>query len=244
MLSVHSALRFEKWSAAFSKAAWLQIFETIGMRKDTMNTLPREYSVEALKRGEGMTFHPMTGNVLALLVWSENLQEYFHPAWYEIFPWWCGLQGKIALDIALPAGSPYPAHWKFDPFTGERLQGEDASHIFLHLGEGSLLMHSRGGYLFLCERRGRPWYWLPPYYAYAMADLLRNLQILSRKGEEYCFGRATLTRKRWRVFVAASEVESPTTDVVRLKQDFVLHLEGDTESFEMWIRAFTAPEWD
>lgn len=211
-----------------------------------MKTIPRDYTSEELERGEGMVFHPLTGNALSILIWSENLHEFFHPAWYEIFPWWCGLQGKIGAGRALRAGDPYPDHWKFDPYSGEKLIAwHSSTKLLVRLCEGSTVMHSRGGYLFLCESRGSPWYWIEPFSAGALADLLCNLQTLWRKGQTHSSSFAVLTGERWRALVTGAETMSvPVTNAVPLERTHRIVLEGENGRLETWIRCFTPPKWD
>lgn len=87
----------------------------------------RAYTAKELNRGEGMTFHPVSGERLSTLQycthgrwWAKSIPlpqmgwdaiQYRH----EYLPCINGGRKRYAV------GEAYPSHWKFDPFTGVRL---------------------------------------------------------------------------------------------------------------------------
>lgn len=90
----------------------------------------RNYTAKQLNRGEGMTFHPVTGEQLLHLtfhshgkMWSRLRRILPTGGWQEI-EYRCELITHIAgTKKAYFPGDEYPTHWQFDPFTGARLNG-------------------------------------------------------------------------------------------------------------------------
>ena len=75
-----------------------------------------------MNRGEGMIYHPVTGERLARLVYFRSRGAY---ACVLSF-WWgdhiVGYRRQISERQRHYAyGSSYPSHWRFDPWTGEQL---------------------------------------------------------------------------------------------------------------------------
>ncbi len=93
-----------------------------------MGTFSKTYTAKELNEGMDMKVHPITGRVLtSLLYWESKAQFYWYRArpqmgWSEI-EYDRILQGRIGTGKArYEIGYPYPAHWRFDPFTGEKLE--------------------------------------------------------------------------------------------------------------------------
>jgi len=99
--------------------------------------LPRSYTAEELDEGAGMTYHPVTGQMLfdlyhdgecydRWLYWMERSDEYKDTTPRPfVFDESGGL--PAALHTFLPAigdgkkhqaGTYYPRHWIYDPYTG------------------------------------------------------------------------------------------------------------------------------
>ena len=82
-----------------------------------MKRLRRSYTSLEMDVGEGMIFHPVSG---------ENLSAYyFHRRSGCFFP--CNgdgdnIQDRIGDGLARQQGDPYPSHWRFDPDTGKKLK--------------------------------------------------------------------------------------------------------------------------
>lgn len=84
--------------------------------------LTRVYTAKQLNRGEGMIYHPVTGDPL------EDL-TYLRDGLFAVViepPYAAPLILRRLRQISerqklYPYGSPYPSHWRFDPWTGERL---------------------------------------------------------------------------------------------------------------------------
>jgi hypothetical protein len=85
--------------------------------------LKRVYTAKQMIRGEGMTFHPVTGERLKRLTFVPAdgvFARVFFPAYAD--PIVLRRRRQIGERQKLyPYGSPYPSHWRFDPWTGERL---------------------------------------------------------------------------------------------------------------------------
>lgn len=102
----------------------------------------RAYTARQLNRGEGMTFHPISGERLSCLKFCTHGQWWRRSiplpqmGWQEIqyrreyLPCINGGKKNYA------TGEAYPSHWKFDPFTGEHLRfgsGEQTMTIQDHV---------------------------------------------------------------------------------------------------------------
>lgn len=88
----------------------------------------REYTAKQLNRGEAMTFHPISGFKLADLEFDVFGKRFYrstpHPMrgswgdWPDLCEYFLAITGgKKRYEV----GEHYPSHWKFDPFTGQRL---------------------------------------------------------------------------------------------------------------------------
>ena len=85
--------------------------------------LKRIYTAKQMNRGEGMTFHPTTGERLARLSFSRSRGTFVRvlnrPMFGEPL---VAFRRQIGERTKLYAyGTPYPSHWKYDPWTGEAL---------------------------------------------------------------------------------------------------------------------------
>ena len=82
----------------------------------------RVYTAKQLNRGEEMIYHPVTGERLKHLT-------FLHDGVFAIViepPYAAPLVLRRLRQIGerqklYAYGSPYPRHWQFDPWTGERL---------------------------------------------------------------------------------------------------------------------------
>ena len=92
----------------------------------------RAYTANQLNHGEGMTFHPISGELLSTLefadkgcVWCRYIFV-LRTGWETPEPpreyLKCITGGKKLYAV----GDRYPQHWRFDPFTGGRLIEEKA----------------------------------------------------------------------------------------------------------------------
>lgn len=86
--------------------------------------LRRVYTAKQLNRGEGMTFHPVTGERLTRLTFL-HAQGVFAvviepPYANPLVLKRCRQIGERQKLYAY--GSPYPRHWRFDPWTGKGLE--------------------------------------------------------------------------------------------------------------------------
>ena len=85
-------------------------------------TLPRSYTAEELDHGEGMSFHPDNAEPFVELEFIQSKHRYcFAPGIYNWMAHDRWLLARIGDGQNHQVGDPYPAHWQFDPFTGERL---------------------------------------------------------------------------------------------------------------------------
>jgi len=86
------------------------------------SVLRRVYTARQLNRGEGMTYHPMTGELLVRLTFFRSRGAF---ARVHAFAWANPIvlfRRQISERQKLYAyGSPYPSHWRFDPWTGKGL---------------------------------------------------------------------------------------------------------------------------
>lgn len=90
----------------------------------------RAYTARQLNRAEGMTFHPLSGERLSTLEFADSGSVWcrfiftLRTGWETSEPrreyYKCITGGKKLYAI----GDLYPSHWRFDPFTGERLRFE------------------------------------------------------------------------------------------------------------------------
>ena len=84
-----------------------------------MKRLRRSYTTMEMDMGEGMAFHPVTGDKL-----SEH--RYFCSKTFQIYvPTGCTSNHyypRISDGCARQKGDPYLLHWQFDPETGKKLQ--------------------------------------------------------------------------------------------------------------------------
>ncbi len=85
----------------------------------------RAYTARQLNRGEGMTFHPMSGELLQSLSFSTRGKKFFRRFPGTVFLFWedddelqflpsIGGYGRKKYQ----SGDRYPRQWVFDPFTG------------------------------------------------------------------------------------------------------------------------------
>ncbi len=86
----------------------------------------RVYTAKQLNRGEGMIYHPITGDRLRHLTYLRDgvFAVVIEP------PYAAPLVLQRLRQIGerqklYPYGSSYPIHWRFDPWTGERLECEE-----------------------------------------------------------------------------------------------------------------------
>lgn len=91
-------------------------------------TFDRDYTVAQLHRGDGMLFHPYTGDRLETLIFAKKGKR-FHRRIVGPVTGWCFYE-DVTTFIPLErigrcgckcAGDVYPLDWLFDPFTGEFL---------------------------------------------------------------------------------------------------------------------------
>jgi hypothetical protein len=81
----------------------------------------RDYTSAQLDCGEGMAFHPHTGELLSMLTYDGKTRTF-----RTIIP---GLflgedvieLSRIGVGRKRKAGQRYPRTWRFDPFSGNRL---------------------------------------------------------------------------------------------------------------------------
>lgn len=94
-----------------------------------MKRLRHDYTAEQLDRGEWMDFHPCSGHRRRGGSFSTPLPSQ-PAAEFEAslgFYWYHGCYGdgvtwpRIGDGQPRRKGDPYPAHWDFDPYTGEKL---------------------------------------------------------------------------------------------------------------------------
>src|SRR3989338_1021075 len=100
----------------------------------------RVYTAKQLNRAEGMTFHPLSGELLSTLEFSDSGCVWCRSIFVLRTGWEnqeppreylkCITGGKKLYAV----GDPYPRHWRFDPFTGERLR--------FGSGEQAMVQHS------------------------------------------------------------------------------------------------------
>lgn len=88
--------------------------------------LPRDYTAVQMDRGEGMKYHPHDCRILkekeGSLEFIKSEAAYcFQPGIYKWMAHERWLLPRIGNGKPHRAGDPYPAHWRFCPFTGERL---------------------------------------------------------------------------------------------------------------------------
>lgn len=84
----------------------------------------RVFTAKQLNRGEGMTFHPVTGERLSRLVYYKSRGAFalVMELWL-CSPFIIGFRRQIGERQKLYAyGDPYPSHWEFDPWTRESLR--------------------------------------------------------------------------------------------------------------------------
>ena len=92
----------------------------------------RKYTAEDLDRGCGMIWHPLTKHSMAEVLemrFDEDRQEYYFLRCMGFADGYIGFEpvpmreylGKIGDGKSHARGSPYPKHWKFDPFTCQEL---------------------------------------------------------------------------------------------------------------------------
>jgi hypothetical protein len=87
--------------------------------------LGRAYTARQLNRGEGMVFHPLSGEPLSELqyctwgsCWRKN-NRLPQMGWQEIQYQSERLPCINGSKKHYVVGEVYPSHWKFDPWTGE-----------------------------------------------------------------------------------------------------------------------------
>lgn len=93
---------------------------------DQIRVFDRDYTVDQLDRAEGMHFHPCD-NMGGLDMTDREHTHYDEEShtFYQIGGGWGTLtftRPRISDGTTKKKGDPYPAHWTFDPFTGELLQ--------------------------------------------------------------------------------------------------------------------------
>ena len=109
-----------------------------------MRTLPRNYSLLELDRGDDMLFHPCTGRPrpqeglvpefrFCFLSFDEPPRRHYTVAVATYKQWsfygcYCSYQGgsskewrRIGDGRDRQKGDPFLDHWQYDPFTGEKL---------------------------------------------------------------------------------------------------------------------------
>ncbi len=84
-----------------------------------MRKLTRPYTSEQLRRGEDMTYHPVTGHTLNPKAFNEKHQRFMA---FSPFAW-CAYDvpeplPDISDDKDHAYNDDYPSHWRFDPSTG------------------------------------------------------------------------------------------------------------------------------
>lgn len=89
------------------------------------NIFKRVYTAKQLNRGEGMVFHPLTGERLSRLMYYRSRGTFARVIfiWDDSAPALVRYRRQIGERRKLYAyGDPYPSHWQYDPWTGERLR--------------------------------------------------------------------------------------------------------------------------
>ena len=69
-----------------------------------------------LNRGRDMRFHPENGRSFGSFHFDRSLGQWFELGYWDSDYFPCISEGKNIVP-----GDPYPSHWRFDPWTGERL---------------------------------------------------------------------------------------------------------------------------
>jgi hypothetical protein len=90
-------------------------------------TFDRDYTCQDLDLGKSMSFHPVRGVALAKLTLLAEA-----PAVYFLIGE--GFLPRISEEVDVRAGDPFPAHWLFHPFTGQRLVREQTSSSKVPMG--------------------------------------------------------------------------------------------------------------
>lgn len=115
-------------------------------------TFARSYTAKQLNRGEGMTFHPISGERLSNLEFSMHGQRWsrciplLSTGWgereYRYEHLRCIAGGKKCFE----EGEAYPSHWNFDPFTGKVLLQQKSNGVQT-IRENSYISNLDWGYV-------------------------------------------------------------------------------------------------
>lgn len=101
-----------------------------------MSTFVRHYTAKQLNRGEGMTYHPASGKQLSDLVYVKSKERFCHcieltRLWFDFDDRYERIwQERIGTGRKeYFSGDPFPKHWRFDPWTGEKLNDDEDKRI-------------------------------------------------------------------------------------------------------------------
>lgn len=88
----------------------------------------RSYTAKQLNRGEGMMFHPISGEALANLGFGRYGKQFYRRIPGAVYGWWTEDDTYMHLPCIggygrkdYQTGDRYPIQWLFDPFTGGHL---------------------------------------------------------------------------------------------------------------------------
>lgn len=109
------------------------LFTTTLTKERVMSTFVRHYTAKQLNRGEGMTYHPASGKQLSDLAYVKSKERFCHyieltRLWFDLDDRYeCIWQERIGTGRKehFP-GDPFPKHWQFDPWTGKKLNDDEA----------------------------------------------------------------------------------------------------------------------
>lgn len=98
--------------------------DLLQQRTEAMNTrvLKRVYTAKQLNRGVGMVYHPVTGERLRRLTYHRSRGAFARVYEFPLADSIVEFRRQISERQKYYAyGSCYPRHWRFDPWTGEKV---------------------------------------------------------------------------------------------------------------------------